>query len=761
MKKFIKIFLWMMIFSMYINNVLANTISYWSTSWITSCPIGWELIDSEKSKTWLGASWTLTCQKVTPKLGINYWNSFDYEENSWNRYCPDGQELLDIHKQSYPWLSWTFNCIKIDNDPPVINVNLNWYVNNTWINQDVKLTVSVSDNWTWIKKVRYKVNGTEYEWSANFDIDFSREWIYNVEITAEDSTTHESLYWNLNSTWNISKVNYVVKIDKSSPALLWFSSSDTVNWIKEKPVVSYKIVDTYEWKSIEQKLFVCTWKPANSEWLAPVESNGNLVWVCDPNASDCSLDNNFIPSPYHPTMWCRWACSWWYTKWEDDNCYLTTTVRTCTGLRLWIYSYNKNDQSVKENNNVSSFWDKPIWVMMNWEFITNFNPSTLWYTPYLSQCEQKCYPGTVEEFGNCVKDKAIVCCQSSYPLWTYINSWAEVDCSLPVNATHVSCVYNNYCGWYVKDVLKEWDYSLNKWQYTDGTVPKDTLADLCWVVPIENSNWFTCNPRYYLLNWWTASQKCEVVPIWQFSWQSNTKWNCENKPSNSTYTTNWTTKNDCEWVCNSWYHEQWWSCISSTRNRNCNSKPNNTTWNSVSNITQTWDWSDWVPTRTPVYAETASTTQCRFKCSWSRVWNWNACVNSTVDWLCWMANWTWTETYPMIWFCSAWTKADVDTSWTDWTYNWRCDWGWSWVDVSCSAPKIIYTYSWNIPSWSSCSVSCWWWTQTRAVTCQRNDGVTVSDSYCTISKPSTSQTCNPWVCTPSCTLNAILNCTIN
>ena len=50
---------------------------------------------------------------------------------------------------------------------------------------------------------------------------------------------------------------------------------------------------------------------------------------------------------------------------------------------------------------------------------------------------------------------------------------------------------------------------------------------------------------------------------------------------------------------------------------------------------------------------------------------------------------------------------------------------------------VVYTYSWQIGSWGSCS-SC---SQTRSVWCQRSDGTTVIDSYCSGTKPATSQSC--------------------
>lgn len=61
--------------------------------------------------------------------------------------------------------------------------------------------------------------------------------------------------------------------------------------------------------------------------------------------------------------------------------------------------------------------------------------------------------------------------------------------------------------------------------------------------------------------------------------------------------------------------------------------------------------------------------------------------------------------------------------------------------------KPAYSYNWNIGAWSACSVSCGGGTQSRVVTCVRNDGKTVEDSLCG-SKPVTSQVCNTQACQP-------------
>lgn len=63
---------------------------------------------------------------------------------------------------------------------------------------------------------------------------------------------------------------------------------------------------------------------------------------------------------------------------------------------------------------------------------------------------------------------------------------------------------------------------------------------------------------------------------------------------------------------------------------------------------------------------------------------------------------------------------------------------------------ILYcnnTYGWTSGSWGACSVSCGGGVQSRSVSCKRDDGLVVQDSFCSATpKPAISQNCNTHNC---------------
>lgn len=197
------------------------------------------------------------------------------------------------------------------------------------------------------------------------------------------------------------------------------------------------------------------------------------------------------------------------------------------------------------------------------------------------------------------------------------------------------------------------------------------------------------------------------------------------------------------------------SCTPATQSTICWwSLPSNATATTSTSYTQTWNWTAWSPSTS--WWENQAT--CDFNCNSNHTWNWTSCVwntyTITFDWN-W---WTWhSPTNKNVNYNSAIWALPTNPTKVGFVFNWwfTATSGWtqinSWTVYTIAWPSTyyaqwIYTYSRNNSAWWSCSVSCWWWTQSRTVTCRRSDWVTFADTFCVWPKPSTSQSCNTQAC---------------
>ena len=64
------------------------------------------------------------------------------------------------------------------------------------------------------------------------------------------------------------------------------------------------------------------------------------------------------------------------------------------------------------------------------------------------------------------------------------------------------------------------------------------------------------------------------------------------------------------------------------RKRDCQELPDKAVWNKVSEITQTWNGEEWIPTTIASYNKEASSAECRFKCAENYEWDGSACANA-------------------------------------------------------------------------------------------------------------------------------------
>ena len=69
-----------------------------------------------------------------------------------------------------------------------------------------------------------------------------------------------------------------------------------------------------------------------------------------------------------------------------------------------------------------------------------------------------------------------------------------------------------------------------------------------------------------------------------------------------------------------------------SRKAACSEIPEHAEYNTVSEITQTWDWDQmWVPTLTPSYSESPSTSRCTFKCEENYYWYPDLSTSGCID----------------------------------------------------------------------------------------------------------------------------------
>ena len=78
-------------------------------------------------------------------------------------------------------------------------------------------------------------------------------------------------------------------------------------------------------------------------------------------------------------------------------------------------------------------------------------------------------------------------------------------------------------------------------------------------------------------------------------------------------------------VCHEGYSGN--KCVANKRTKVCEDLPENAKWNKVEEIEQTWNGEEWTPSTQGSYNEEASEKECRFKCNTGYIWEGNKCIN--------------------------------------------------------------------------------------------------------------------------------------
>ena len=161
-----------------------------------------------------------------------------------------------------------------------------------------------------------------------------------------------------------------------------------------------------------------------------------------------------------------------------------------------------------------------------------------------------------------------------------------------------------------------------------------------------------------------------------------------------------------------------------TQSANCTGLPSGAEWNTASSITQTWDSEKWVPESTAgVYNETASTTECRYKCKNHYKWSGSACVADTKVSPCMNkpenSEWNTVSSITQTWDGTDWQPSTTGvynkTASTE-ECRFKCNVNYTWKDSACVADTKVgycpakpdntiwngtttFTQTWNGEDW--------------------------------------------------------------
>jgi hypothetical protein len=218
---------------------------------------------------------------------------------------------------------------------------------------------------------------------------------------------------------------------------------------------------------------------------------------------------------------------------------------------------------------------------------------------------------------------------------------------------------------------------------------------------VEENAWYFMKPWYYLLNlsWSLEKTYCDMT-YWLCSWSIP-----EFAVSNALIK-NWWIWNyneigwNCTFVCTTNYTWNWSTCVANTQTYTCAAKPTTgTVRNTVSNYTQTWNGSSWLPANTTtIYNTTSSTTACNYICDTNYTWNWSTCVANTQIYTCSAKPTTLTlrntvSSYTQTWNGTSWLPVNTTTTYnttaSTTACNYKCDIWYAWNGTSCVVATFL------------------------------------------------------------------------
>ena len=466
----------------------------------------------------------------------------------------------------------------------------------------------------------------------------------------------------------------------------------------------------YSWNDSE---CVAETRTANCEGLPE-----NAVWNSAASITQTWDDENWIPSStgtYNQnssTSECRFKCAQNY-NWTGSQCVAASQQAECTGLpenALW-----------NTVSDITQTWSGTEWIPTN---TGSFNE-----TPSYSECRFVCKTNYTWNGVACAPDEmnAVACSgKPANAVWNTVSSitqtWNGTEWAPTTSATFnetpstTECRFkcaenyewkNSQCAAKSREVNctalptnAQWNTATTIMQTWDGNAWIPTNIGSFNTSASSSECYFKCNEHYTWNNTICAADQqpatCTGLPAnaqWNSVSEITQTWNGNGwAPSTAgTYNTSASTS-ECRFKCNENYN--WDSststCIAATKPASCTGLPTNASWNTASSITQTWDGHDWMPSNTGTYNETASSTECRFKCNAHYTWKNSQCVadqqNVNCTGLPTNASWNTASSITQTWNGNAWTPSNAGTynttaSSTECRY--KCNTSYHWENSAC------------------------------------------------------------------------------
>ncbi|MGI6394001.1 MAG: hypothetical protein ACOX2F_04635 [bacterium] len=226
----------------------------------------------------------------------------------------------------------------------------------------------------------------------------------------------------------------------------------------------------------------------------------------------------------------------------------------------------------------------------------------------------------------------------------------------------------------------------NGWNPPDSTTAHNTVESTssCRFKCAENYGWKDNSCVEGL-----RTKDCTGLPQnaeWNTASFVTQEWNgSEWIPSTTGFYNETPSTSECRFKCKTNYNWSGSQCVVGTRTESCTGLPLNAEWNTVSEIPQMWNGSEWIPSLVGVHNETPSTANCRFKCNLNYGWDGSKCVEGTRTENCTglpaNAEWNTASSITQEWSGSEWIPTSVgvyDLTPSTEKYRFICKTNYSW-----------------------------------------------------------------------------------